>query len=393
MINGLGVLGWGVGGIEAEAAMLGESVSMLVPQVVGFRLSGALREGATATDLVLTVTQILRQTGVVGKFVEYFGHGVTTLPLADRATIGNMSPEYGATCGFFPVDDITLQYLRFTGRDEQRIALVEAYCKENLLWHDPDHQPTYSQIVELDLGDVEPSLAGPRRPQGPRPADRRQALLPLGARDLRSRLRQQARRGGRGDVPRQRPSGRRSPGHERPRRSADRGTGRGRRRARAKAVPVELDGRQFELEHGAVVIAAITSCTNTSNPSVMVAAGLLAKKAVERGLERKPWVKSSLAPGSKVVTEYYERAGLTPYLEQLGFHTVGYGCTTCIGNSGPLPEPISKAVTDGELVVCSVLSGQPELRGAHPPGGEGELPRLSPARRRLCTCRAGWTST
>jgi aconitate hydratase len=357
MINGLGVLGWGVGGIEAEAAMLGESVSMLVPQVVGFRLMGALREGATATDLVLTVTQILRQAGVVGKFVEYFGHGVTTLPLADRATIGNMSPEYGATCGFFPVDDITLQYLRFTGRDEQRIALVEAYCKENLLWHDPDHDPTYSQVVELDLADVEPSLAGPRRPQDRVPLTEAKrsflsALETFGV-DYSNKHDEAIAE----SFPASDPAADAQPGHEPiamppPVQIPDVVVAE-----RAKAVPVELDGQQFELEHGAVVIAAITSCTNTSNPSVMLAAGLLAKKAAERGLERKPWVKSSLAPGSKVVTEYYERAGLTQYLEQLGFHTVGYGCTTCIGNSGPLPEEISAAVTEGDLVVCSVLSG------------------------------------
>jgi aconitate hydratase len=338
--------------------MLGESVSMLVPQVVGFRLTGALREGATATDLVLTVTQILRQTGVVGKFVEYFGAGVSSLPLADRATIGNMSPEYGATCGFFPVDEVTLQYLRLTGRDDKRIGLVEAYCKENLLWHDPDHEPTYSQVVELDLGDVEPSLAGPRRPQD-RVAltDAKQSFLSALASfgiDYGDALDEQVAE----TFPASDPTVEQHPMHDGvsgpplPVQVPSTVVAE-----RAKPVPVELDGDQFELEHGAVVIAAITSCTNTSNPSVMVAAGLLAKKAVERGLERKPWVKSSLAPGSKVVTEYYERAGLTPYLEELGFHTVGYGCTTCIGNSGPLPEPISKAVADGELVVCSVLSG------------------------------------
>ena len=357
MINGLGVLGWGVGGIEAEAAMLGESVSMLVPQVVGFRLNGALREGATATDLVLTVTQILRQTGVVGKFVEYFGAGVTNLPLADRATIGNMSPEYGATCGFFPVDDVTLQYLRLTGRDEERIALVEAYCKENLLWHDPEHHPTYSEVVELDLGDVEPSVAGPRRPQDRVPLTEAKrsflaALETFGV-DYGNEHDQAVAE----SFPASDPAADITPGHgpatpAEPVPVPDVVVAE-----RAKAVPVELDGAQFDLEHGAVVIAAITSCTNTSNPSVMVAAGLVAKKAVERGLQRQPWVKSSLAPGSKVVTEYYERAGLTEYLEQLGFYTVGYGCTTCIGNSGPLPEPISQAVTDGELVVCSVLSG------------------------------------
>jgi aconitate hydratase len=357
MINGLGILGWGVGGIEAEAAMLGESVSMLVPQVVGFRLSGALREGATATDLVLTVTQILRQTGVVGKFVEYFGHGVTNLPLADRATIGNMSPEYGATCGFFPVDEITLDYLRLTGRDEQRIALVEAYCKDNLLWHDPDHEPTYSEIVELDLGDVEPSLAGPRRPQDRVPlTDAKRSFLgaleSFGVDYANEHDRAVAE-----SFPASDPAADITPGHEPVLAQKPVEVPAVVVAERAKAVPVELDGESFELEHGAVVIAAITSCTNTSNPSVMVGAGLVAKKAVERGLQRKPWVKSSLAPGSKVVTEYYERAGLTPFLEELGFHTVGYGCTTCIGNSGPLPEPISEAVAEGELVVCSVLSG------------------------------------
>ncbi|HEY6584519.1 MAG TPA: aconitate hydratase [Gaiellaceae bacterium] len=357
MINGLGVLGWGVGGIEAEAAMLGESVSMLVPQVVGFRLSGELREGATATDLVLTVTQILRQTGVVGKFVEYFGHGVTNLPLADRATIGNMSPEYGATCGFFPVDQVTLDYLRLTGRPEERVALVEAYCKENLLWHDPDHDPTYSQIVELDLADVEPSLAGPRRPQDRVPlTDAKRSFLSalesFGVDYGNTHDEAVAE-----SFPASDPVADSSPGHEAIAVPAPVEVPSVVVATRAAAVPVELEGEEFELEHGAVVIAAITSCTNTSNPSVMVAAGLLAKKAAERGLQRKPWVKSSLAPGSKVVTEYYERAGLTSYLEQLGFHTVGYGCTTCIGNSGPLPTEISTAVEQGDLVVCSVLSG------------------------------------
>jgi aconitate hydratase len=317
MVNGLGVLGWGVGGIEAEAAMLGEAISMLVPQVVGFRLHGSLPEGATATDLVLTVTEILRRTGVVGKFVEYFGEGLVGLPLADRATIANMSPEYGATCGFFPVDDETLRYLRLTGRSDEHVALVEAYCKENLLWHDPSRTATYSEVVELDLGEVEPSLAGPRRPQDRVPLSRSKAAFEEALPGL--------------------------------------GVERG---AVATLVQAQLeDGETVELDHGAVVIAAITSCTNTSNPAVMVAAGLLAKKAVERGLTRRPWVKSSLAPGSKVVTEYYDRAGLTPYLEALGFHTVGYGCTTCIGNSGPLPEAISSAVAEGGLVACAVLSG------------------------------------
>ena len=359
MINGLGILGWGVGGIEAEAAMLGEPISMLVPQVVGFKLGGRLPEGATATDLVLTVTQILRETGVVGKFVEYFGPGLAGLALADRATIGNMSPEYGATCGFFPVDEITLDYLRLTGRPDERIALVEAYTRENMLWHDPEEEPTYSQVVELDLGDIEPSLAGPRRPQDRVP-------LSDAKRSFCASLETFGASYGNGGhdkavadtFPASDPTQEQAPGPtlvdepveefepivatiEKP-------------TARAE---VELDGETFTLEHGSVVIAAITSCTNTSNPQVMLGAGLLAKKAVERGLKRKPWVKSSLAPGSKVVTEYYERAGLTTYLEQLGFYTVGYGCTTCIGNSGPLPGPISEAVTEADLVVCAVLSG------------------------------------
>jgi aconitate hydratase len=357
MVNGLGVLGWGVGGIEAEAAMLGEPVSMLVPQVVGFRLTGELAEGATATDLVLTVTQILRQTGVVGKFVEYFGPGLSGLTVADRATLGNMSPEYGATCGFFPVDEKTLDYLRLTGRDEERVALVETYCKENLLWHDESREPEYSQVVDLDLSSVEPSVAGPRRPQ-----DR------VALREAKQSFLQTLPSFGvdyaNGDkavadtFPASDPTVEQEPGHEpivgvQPALPAATAVAE---RAPA-SVAVQMNGAEFELEHGSVVIAAITSCTNTSNPQVMVGAGLLAKNAVERGLERKPWVKSSLAPGSKVVTEYYERAGLTEYLDALGFQTVGYGCTTCIGNSGPLPEPISEAVADGDLVVCSVLSG------------------------------------
>jgi aconitate hydratase len=353
MINGLGVLGWGVGGIEAEAAMLGQPLSMLVPQVVGFKLSGALPGGATATDLVLTVTQILRKTGVVGKFVEYFGDGVTALPLADRATLGNMSPEYGATCGFFPVDQVTLDYLRLTGRSAERIALVEAYCKENMLWHDPSDHATYSQVVELDLGDVEPSIAGPRRPQDRVPlADAKHAFLDtlgtFGVDYLNGTHDKAVADTFPASDPttEQQPAGEElhdeaavvtapSPGHQR--------------------VPVA--GADYELDHGSVVIAAITSCTNTSNPQVMVAAGILARNAVERGLQRKPWVKSSLAPGSKVVTRYYEQAGLDEPLDALGFNTVGYGCTTCIGNSGPIADEISAAINEGDLVVCSVLSG------------------------------------
>src|SRR6266540_4151765 len=347
MVNGLGVLGWGVGGIEAEAAMLGEAVSMLVPQVVGFRLLGDLPEQATATDLVLTVTEMLRKTGVVGKFVEYFGEGLAALPLADRATIGNMSPEYGATCGFFPVDDQTLVYLQLTGRSEERIALVEAYCKENLLWHEPAVQPTYSQVVELDLASVEPSLAGPRRPQDRVPLARAkesfiEALGTFGVAYPNSSYDKEVA----DTFPASDPTtGDATYDHE-PAPVAV---------AEHEQRRVRVDG--YELTDGSVVIAAITSCTNTSNPQVMVGAGLLAKKAIERGLQRKPWVKSSLAPGSKVVTEYFAKAGLDRYLDELGFNTVGYGCTTCIGNSGPLAEEISDAVGEGDLVVCSVLSG------------------------------------
>jgi len=356
MVNGLGVLGWGVGGIEAEAALLGEELSMLVPQVVGVRLDGRLREGATATDLVLTVTELLRRTGVVGKFVEYFGPGLEGLALADRATIGNMSPEYGATCGFFPVDELTLTYLRLTGRPDERIQLVEAYCKENLLWHDESIEPEYSQVVELDLGSVEPSLAGPRRPQDRVPlADAKDSFLDALSSFGHSYGNGTLDKGGDDTFPASDPTSFQEPGPHTfdpdpsPVLTAE--------RPKAHVATAELDGEELELRDGSVVIAAITSCTNTSNPQVMIGAALLAKKAVERGLQRKPWVKSSLAPGSRVVTDYYDQAGLTPYLEELGFHTVGYGCTTCIGNSGPLPEPISAAVEEGDLVVCSVLSG------------------------------------
>src|SRR4051794_28766121 len=356
MVNGLGVLGWGVGGIEAEAALLGEELSMLVPQVVGVRLDGRLREGATATDLVLTITELLRKTGVVGKFVEYFGPGLASLALADRATIGNMSPEYGATCGFFPVDDLTLTYLRLTGRPEERIGLVEAYCKENLLWHDESVHAEYSQVVELDLATVEPSLAGPRRPQD-RVAltDAKEAFLDSLASFGHGYGNGTIDKGVADTFPASDPTSFQEPGpHTMEPDPAQVATAE---RPHLQSATTELDGEEIELRDGSVVIAAITSCTNTSNPQVMLGAGLLAKKAVERGLERKPWVKSSLAPGSRVVTDYYDKAGLTPYLEQLGFHTVGYGCTTCIGNSGPLPEPISAAVEEGDLVVCSVLSG------------------------------------
>jgi len=353
MVNGLGVLGWGVGGIEAEAAMLGEALSMLVPQVVGFRLSGELPAGATATDLVLTVTEILRKVGVVGKFVEYFGHGLAGLSLADRATLANMSPEYGATCGFFPVDDETLRYLRLTGRSEERLQLVEAYSKENQLWHDPSEEPTYTQVVDLDLGDVEPSLAGPRRPQDRVPLATAKQAFVSGLPSFGIEY-EDGDEGVEETFPASDPTAEQTPGAQ-PTSSPP--TVKVAAPPRPRTVTVEAAGETFELTHGSVVIAAITSCTNTSNPSVMVGAGLLAKKAVERGLQRKPWVKTSLAPGSRVVTDYYERAGLTQYLDALGFQTVGYGCTTCIGNSGPLPEEISAAVVGNDLVVCSVLSG------------------------------------
>jgi aconitate hydratase len=349
MINGLGVLGWGVGGIEAEAAMLGQPVSMLIPEVIGFRLEGRLPEGATATDLVLTVTELLRRKGVVGKFVEFFGPGLGSLALADRATIGNMSPEYGATCAIFPVDEVTLQYLRFTGRSEERVALVESYMKEQGLFHSatsPD--PVFTDTLSLDLASVGPSIAGPRRPQD------------------RIRL-SDARRAFQEALPSLLPAGSSAPGKDGAKGSAQGPAavgvwGEGSPESPA-AHAVMLEDAAEVLDHGSVVIAAITSCTNTSNPSVMLAAGLLAKKAVERGLERKPWVKTSLAPGSKVVMDYYDRAGLTPYLEQLGFNLVGYGCTTCIGNSGPLPMEISDAIQRRRLVACSVLSGNRNFEG------------------------------
>ncbi|PTQ69586.1 aconitate hydratase AcnA [Pseudomonas sp. GV071] len=345
MINGLGVLGWGVGGIEAEAAMLGQPVSMLIPEVIGFKLSGKLKEGITATDLVLTVTQMLRKKGVVGKFVEFYGDGLATLPLADRATIANMAPEYGATCGFFPVDDITLGYLRLSGRPDATVALVEAYSKAQGLWREPGHEPLFTDALALDMGTVEASLAGPKRPQDrvalPAVSQAFDDFLGLQMKPASTEEGRLLSEGGGGTA-------------------INDG-------ASAGEADYEFNGEKHRLKHGAVVIAAITSCTNTSNPSVMMAAGLLAKKAVEKGLQRKPWVKSSLAPGSKVVTDYYNAAGLTQYLDALGFDLVGYGCTTCIGNSGPLPEPIEKAIQQSDLTVASVLSGNRNFEGrVHP---------------------------
>jgi aconitate hydratase len=330
MVNGLGVLGWGVGGIEAEAAMLDQPVSMLIPRVVGFELTGVLPEGSTATDLVLTVTEMLRKHGVVGKFVEFYGDGLSSVPLANRATIGNMSPEYGSTCAIFPIDEETIAYLRLTGRPEEQVTLVETYAKAQGLWHDPAHEPVYSEVLTLDLSTVVPSLAGPARPQDRVSLDRardgyREAVVKI--------LAASGGESATGVTP-------------------------------TNPTPVTLaNGTSFDLDHGAVVIAAITSCTNTSNPYVMVAAGLLAKNAVEAGLSSKPWVKTTLAPGSKVVMDYYERAGLTPYLDKLGFDLVGFGCTTCIGNSGPLLPEISAAVAAGDLAVVSVLSGNRNFEG------------------------------
>ncbi len=341
MVNGLGVLGWGVGGIEAEAAMLGQPVSMLIPRVVGFRLTGELPTGTTATDLVLTITEMLRKHGVVGKFVEFYGQGVSSVPLANRATIGNMSPEFGSTAAIFPIDVETVNYLRLTGRSEQQLALVEAYAKAQGLWLDPAAEPDYSEKLELDLGTVVPSIAGPKRPQ-----DR--IVLANAAEQFATDVRNY--------VADDEEAGKESfPASDSP--------------AAANGVPTRPtlvtapDGSTYEIDHGAVTVAAITSCTNTSNPYVMVAAALVAKKAVEKGLTRKPWVKTTLAPGSKVVTDYFDRAGLTPYLDKLGFNLVGYGCTTCIGNSGPLPDEVSKAVNEADLAVVSVLSGNRNFEG------------------------------
>jgi aconitate hydratase len=355
MVNGLGVLGWGVGGIEAEAAMLGQPVSMLIPEVVGFRLTGELPEGATATDLVLTVTQMLRQRRVVSKFVEFYGPGLANLPLADRATIGNMSPEYGATCGIFPVDDETLRYLRFTGRPAEQVELVETYCRAQGLFYEAGAaEPAFSDTLELDLATVEPSLAGPRRPQ-----DR--VALSDAASDFRQELRTFV--SGEAYEGWDRSTDMTFPASDPPSSKAAGVSPKPMPAHRGGGEPVAGDVAHDGLDHGAVVIAAITSCTNTSNPSVMLGAGLLAKKAVEAGIARRPWVKTSLAPGSKVVTEYLERAGLIEPLEQLGFSLVGYGCTTCIGNSGPLPQEISREIAERDLTVCSVLSGNRNFEG------------------------------
>jgi aconitate hydratase len=322
MVNGLGVLGWGVGGIEAEAAMLGQPVSMLIPRVVGFKLTGEIPSAVTATDVVLTITDMLRQHGVVGKFVEFYGKGVSAVPLANRATIGNMSPEFGSTAAMFPIDQVTIDYLRLTGRSDEQIALVEQYAKEQGLWHNPDVEVEYSEYLELDLSTVVPSISGPKRPQ-----DRIELT------DAKSQFQKDIHNYA-------------QPGEE------------------AKSAPVSMpDGRDFELANGAVAIASITSCTNTSNPSVMMAAGLVARKAREKGLQSKPWVKTSIAPGSKVVTEYYEKAGLIPDLEALNFYIVGYGCATCIGNSGPLEDEISQSIQDNDLSVSAVLSGNRNFEG------------------------------
>lgn len=373
MVNGLGVLGWGVGGIEAEAAMLGQPVSMLIPRVVGFKLSGEMPAGTTATDLVLTITEMLRKHGVVGKFVEFYGPGVSAVPLANRATIGNMSPEYGSTVAIFPIDAETVRYLELTGRDPQQVALVEAYAKEQGLWHDPATEPNYSERLELDLSSIEPSLAGPKRPQDRVPLGNaktlfRAALTDYVAVDAAGGEPEQSISGPADEASAESFPASDAPANEvtdpadAPRDLVTAAVGSGGRATNPIRV-TGADGTEFELDHGAVVIAAITSCTNTSNPQVMIGAALLARNAVQRGLARKPWVKTTLAPGSKVVMDYYERAGLTPYLEKLGFHLVGYGCTTCIGNSGPLPEEISAAVNEKDLSVVSVLSGNRNFEG------------------------------
>ena len=366
MVNGLGVLGWGVGGIEAEAAMLGQPVSMLIPRVVGLKLTGEIKPGVTATDVVLTVTQMLREHGVVGKFVEFYGEGVAEVPLANRATLGNMSPEFGSTAAIFPVDQVTIDYLKMTGRSDEQCELVEAYTKEQGMWHEPDKEPKFSEYIEFDLASVEPSIAGPKRPQDRIPLKTAKACF---RRDIKDYVGDDPKKEEYSKVdeavdetfPASDPASLRyaDDGEADVRSAANKSEGRD-----SNPVKVKSEERgDFTLDHGAVVIAAITSCTNTSNPEVMLGAALLAKNAVEKGLDSKPWVKTSLAPGSQVVTDYYEKAGLTPYLEKLGFYLVGYGCTTCIGNSGPLPDEISQVVNDNDLAVTAVLSGNRNFEG------------------------------
>lgn len=351
MVNGLGVVAWGVGGIEAEAAMLGQPISMLIPRVVGFKLTGSLPEGVTATDLVLTITEMLRKHGVVGKFVEFYGPGVGAVPLANRATIGNMSPEYGSTVSMFPIDTETLNYMRLTGRSTEQVALVEAYAKAQGLWHDPEHEPVYSEYLELDLSTIVPSIAGPKRPQDRIPLTSAQSAF---KKELTA-LHGEKEGSGVDEASKESFPASDAPSLEQP------------KKAEHGVMVSQADGISYELDDGAIVIAAITSCTNTSNPSVMIAAALVAKKAHEKGLTRKPWVKTSLAPGSRVVTDYYDRAGLTPYLDALGFNLVGYGCTTCIGNSGPLIPEVAAAVDQNDLTVVSVLSGNRNFEGRiHP---------------------------
>ncbi|KQO06550.1 aconitate hydratase [Agreia sp. Leaf244] len=363
MVNGLGVLGWGVGGIEAEAAMLGQPVSMLIPKVVGFKLSGAIPMGVTATDVVLTITQMLRKHGVVGKFVEFYGAGVAEVPLANRATIGNMSPEFGSTAAMFPIDDVTLDYLRLTGRSEEQVKLVEAYSKLQTLWHDPSVEPVFSEYLELDLATVVPSIAGPKRPQDRIELSESKSQFEHDLNDYARVEHDIVDLIGTGSFPASDP-GELSPEDAEPAHAHSHSHASHAPKTASKPTSVSLgDGTNFTLDHGAVAIAAITSCTNTSNPSVMLAAGLLARNASQKGLKAKPWVKTTLAPGSKVVTDYYAKAGLTSYLEDLGFYTVGYGCTTCIGNSGPLLDEISSAVQDNDLAVTAVLSGNRNFEG------------------------------
>jgi aconitate hydratase len=363
MVNGLGVLGWGVGGIEAESAMLGQPVSMLIPKVVGFKLTGAIPTGVTATDVVLTITQMLRKHGVVGKFVEFYGEGVAEVPLANRATIGNMSPEFGSTAAMFPIDDVTLDYLRLTGRSEEQVKLVEAYSKLQKLWHDPAAEPVYSEYLELDLATVVPSIAGPKRPQDRVELSRAKSQFELDIVDYASASLSKVDAAVEGTFPASDPVGFTA---------EDENTAHEHSHDHVSHAPASVshpvkvatsDGKKYTLDHGAVAVAAITSCTNTSNPSVMLAAGLLARNAHRKGLTAKPWVKTTMAPGSKVVTDYYEKAGLTSDLEALGFYTVGYGCTVCIGNTGPLIDEVSAAINDNDLAVTAVLSGNRNFEG------------------------------